>query len=77
MHSYSTRYSLHNFKVLSANNISKSTYYNKAAQDWNQLPENTKSMKTMYGFRKEVKSFFFSKQSANSERKLRMGDVVF
>ena len=54
VHSYSTRHSLHNLKVLSVNNISKSTFYYNAAQDWNQLPENIKSMKTMHGFRKEV-----------------------
>ena len=34
-----------------------------AAQDWNLLPENIKSMKTMYGFRKEVKFFLNSLQT--------------
>ena len=54
VHSYSTRHSLHNLKILSVNNISKSTFYYNAGQDWNQLPENIKSMKIMHGFRKEV-----------------------
>ena len=34
VHSYSTRHSLHNFKVPSVNNISKSTFYYNAVQDY-------------------------------------------
>ena len=66
VHSYSTRHSLHNFKVPSVNNISKSTFYYNAVQDWNQLPENKK---TLYGFKKEIKSFLNSLQiqKENSE----------
>ena len=69
VHSYSTRHSLHNFKVPSVNNISKSTFYYNAVQDWNQLPENIKNKKTQYGFRKEIKSFLNSLQiqKENSE----------
>ena len=69
VHSYSTRHSLHNFKVPSVNNISKSTFYYNAVQDWNQLPENIKNKKTLYGFRKEIKSFLNSLQiqKENSE----------
>ena len=69
VHSHSTRHSLHNFKVLSVNNISKSTFYYNAAQDWNQLPENIKSMKTMYGFSKEMELFLnnLQTQKENSE----------
>ena len=69
VHSYSTRHSLHNFKVPSVNNIIKSTFYYNAVQDWNQLPENIKNKKTLYGFRKEIKSFLNSLQiqKENSE----------
>ena len=59
-YSYNTRHSLHNFKVPSINNISKSTFYYNAVQDWNQLPENIKNKKTLYGFKKEIKSFLNS-----------------
>ena len=40
-----------------------------AVQDWNQLPENIKNKKTLYGFRKEIKSFLNSLQiqKENSE----------
>ena len=40
MHSYSTMHSLHNFKIPSVNNVSESTFYYNAVQDWNQLPES-------------------------------------
>ena len=61
-YSYNTRHSLHNFKVPSVNNISKSTFYYNAVQDWNQLPENIKNKKILYGFKKEIKSFLNSLQ---------------
>ena len=71
MHDYSTRHSLHNFKAPSVNNtcISKSTFYYNAVQDWNQLPESIKNKKTLYGFKKEIKSFLNSLQiqKENSE----------
>ena len=69
VHSYSTRHSLHNFQVPSVNNISKSTFYYNAVQDWNKLPENIKNKKTLYGFKKEIKSFLNSLQiqKENSE----------
>ena len=69
VHSYSTRHSLHNFNVPSVNNISKSTFYYNAVQDWNQLPEISKNKKTLYGFKKEIKSFLNSLQiqKENSE----------
>ena len=56
-------------KVPSVNNISKSTFYYNAVQDWNQLLENIKNKKTLYGFRKEIKSFLNSLQiqKENSE----------
>ena len=54
VHGYSTRRSLHNFKVPSVNNTSKSTFYYNAVQDWNQLPENIKNKKTLYGLRKKL-----------------------
>ena len=49
VHSYSTRHSLYNFNVPSVYNISKSTFYFNAVQDWNQLPENIKNKKTLVG----------------------------
>ena len=69
VHSYSTRHGLHNFKVPSMNNISKSTFYYNAVQDRNQLPENIKNKKTLYGFKKEIKSFVdnLQIQKENSE----------
>ena len=68
LNSYSTKYSLHNFKVSSVNNTSKSTFYYNAVQDWNQLHENIK-IRRLYGFKKEIKSFLNSLQiqKENSE----------
>ena len=68
VHGYSTRQSLHNFKIPSVNNISKSTFYYNAVQDWNQLPENIRNKKTLYGFKKYIKSFL--NKSSNSEKTL-------
>ena len=69
VHNYGTRHSLENYKVSLVNNISKSTFYYNARQNWNHLPEKIKIKETLYGLKKEIKSFLDSLQTKkeNSE----------
>ena len=55
VHQYSTRNSVHNFKVSKSTTIISGSFYYNAIRDWNSLPSETKSITNKQLFKKSVK----------------------
>ena len=67
-HSYNTRGNDYNFRIPSISGCDTKIFYNNSVLDWNNLPENIKSISNKETFKTAVKSYLLTAGQSEEAR---------